>query len=127
VKTVTKGISLNEDLANFARQEAEEGVYGNVSCIYSRACRLNGPSPGLITRLHGIATPFGNLALDLTIATDGKTARLRVESLSDGACRKIIVHLAGWASGKKDGLTELGPKSPNDRTIPLAPDSSKAN
>jgi hypothetical protein len=83
--------------------------------------------PGMVTRLHGIATPFGKLTMELRIAADGKTARLRVEPLSDATCQKIIVHLAGWASDKKKALIELDPKSRTDRSIPLAPDSSTAN
>lgn len=39
VKTVTRSISLNEDLANFARQEAEEGGYGNVSAYFAELVR----------------------------------------------------------------------------------------
>jgi Arc/MetJ-type ribon-helix-helix transcriptional regulator len=39
VKTVTKSISLNEDLANFARQEAEDGGYGNVSAYFAELVR----------------------------------------------------------------------------------------
>jgi hypothetical protein len=39
VKTVTKSISLSEDLANFARQEAEEGGYGNVSAYFAELVR----------------------------------------------------------------------------------------
>lgn len=39
MKTVTKSISLNEDLANFARQEAEEGGYGNVSAYFAELLR----------------------------------------------------------------------------------------
>jgi hypothetical protein len=88
---------------------------------------LEWTKPGMLTRLNGIATPFGKLTMKLKIAADGKTARLRVEPLSDAACRKIIVHLASWASAKKEALIELDPKSRNDRTIPLAPDSSTAN
>src|SRR5208283_1129458 len=37
---------------------------------------------GMVTRLNGIATPFGELTMELKIAADGKTARLRVEPLS---------------------------------------------
>jgi hypothetical protein len=88
---------------------------------------LEWTQPGMVTRLYGIATPFGKLTLELKIAVDGKTARLHVEPLSDATCQKIIVHLAGWASGKKDALIGLDPQSQNDRTIPLAPDSSTAN
>jgi hypothetical protein len=39
VKTVTQSISLSEDLANFARQEAEEGGYGNVSADFAELVR----------------------------------------------------------------------------------------
>jgi hypothetical protein len=60
--------------------------------------------------------------MELKIAADAKSARLRVEPLSDGTCRKIIVHLAGWASDNKDAMIELDPKSRHDRTILLAPD-----
>ncbi len=80
--------------------------------------------PGMVTRLNGIATPFGKLTMELKIAADGKAARLRAEPLSDATCQKIIVHLAGWASDKKDAVIGLDPQRRNDRTIPLA---SKAN
>ena len=62
--------------------------------------------PGMVSRLNGIATPFGKLTMELKFAADGKTARLRVEPLSDARCRKIVVHLAGWASDKKESLIE---------------------
>jgi hypothetical protein len=39
VKTVTRNISLSEDLANFAVQEAEEGGYGNVSAYFAELIR----------------------------------------------------------------------------------------
>ena len=39
MKTVTKSISLTEDLASFARQEAEEGGYGNVSAYFAELVR----------------------------------------------------------------------------------------
>jgi Arc/MetJ-type ribon-helix-helix transcriptional regulator len=39
VKTVTKSISLTEELANFAKQEAEEGCYGNVSAYFADLIR----------------------------------------------------------------------------------------
>jgi hypothetical protein len=84
---------------------------------------LQWTQPGMTTRLHDIATPFGKLDMELKIADDAKTARLRVEPLSDASCRKIVVHLAGWAGGKKDALLELDPGSRNDRAIPLARDS----
>ncbi len=39
MKTVTRNISLSEDLANFAVQEAEEGGYGNVSAYFADLIR----------------------------------------------------------------------------------------
>jgi hypothetical protein len=83
---------------------------------------LEWTKPGMVTRLNGIATPFGKLTMELKIAADGKTARLHVEPLSDATCQKIVVHLAGWASDKKGALIGLDPKRRNDRTIRLAPD-----
>lgn len=39
MKTVTRNISLAEDLANFATQEAEEGGYGSVSAYFAELIR----------------------------------------------------------------------------------------
>ncbi len=39
VKTVTKSISLNEDLAEFAKRQAEQGCYGNVSAYFADLLR----------------------------------------------------------------------------------------
>jgi hypothetical protein len=39
MKSVTKNISLSEDLANFALREAEEGGYGSVSAYFADLLR----------------------------------------------------------------------------------------
>jgi Arc/MetJ-type ribon-helix-helix transcriptional regulator len=39
VKTVTKSISLNEELAEFANKQAEQGCYGNVSAYFAELLR----------------------------------------------------------------------------------------
>jgi Arc/MetJ-type ribon-helix-helix transcriptional regulator len=39
VKTVTKSISLSEELAEFAKLEAEKGCYGNVSAYFADLLR----------------------------------------------------------------------------------------
>jgi hypothetical protein len=80
---------------------------------------------GMITRLNGVATPFGKLTMELNVAEDGKSASLRVEPLSGNSCRKIVVHLAGWASYDKDAVIELDPAQRNHRTILLAGSCSK--
>jgi hypothetical protein len=48
--------------------------------------------PGMITRLRGVATPFG--PLDLTVQVDpvGKTATLDVKPLAAN-CQAVVVHL----------------------------------
>jgi len=69
--------------------------------------------PGMVTKLNGIATPFGKLTMELKIAADGKTATLRVEPLSDPSCRKIVVHtLVGTT-------IELNPNKTQTIRIPL--------
>lgn len=74
---------------------------------------------GMVTKLSGIATPFGNLTMELTVAADGKTARFRVEPLSDTSCKKIILHKFGWASGDRSAVLELDPRVRNVCIIPL--------
>lgn len=39
VKTVTKSISLNVELADFANKQAEQGCYGNVSAYFADLLR----------------------------------------------------------------------------------------
>jgi len=48
--------------------------------------------PGMVTRLHGVATPFGPLNMSLQIDRDGRTATLAVKPLGTN-CKAIIVHL----------------------------------
>ena len=76
---------------------------------------------GMVTKLDGIATPFGKLTLELKTSADGKTAKLHIEPLADDSCRKIIVHLSGWASANKTATIKLNPNKPVDRAIPLKP------
>ncbi len=78
--------------------------------------------PGMITRLDGIRTPFGPLAMTLAVAADGESARLRVKRLADPSCKRIVVHLDGWAAPKEPGGTRtitLSPAADNDMRIPL--------
>jgi hypothetical protein len=75
--------------------------------------------PGMTTKLDGIATPFGKLTMELKIADDGKTAKLRVEPLTDPSCSKIVVHLSGWANSDKNAVIELDPKKENNRELPI--------
>jgi hypothetical protein len=73
--------------------------------------------PGMVTRLNGIATPFGKLTLELKVAKDGKSAGLIVEPLTDSSCRKIVVHLGGWADKDANAVREFDADKKLDLTI----------
>jgi hypothetical protein len=75
--------------------------------------------PGMVTRLNGIATPFGKLTLQLEIAKDGKSAALRVEPLTDASCKKIVVHLSGWATMTPCATLTLDPHQRQQKVIKL--------
>ncbi|MBN2216166.1 MAG: hypothetical protein JW719_02190 [Pirellulales bacterium] len=75
--------------------------------------------PGMVTRLSGIATPFGELAAELKMSDDGKSATLSVEPLSDPSCEKIVVHLGGWASTDAGATKTLDPSKKHRITIPI--------
>ena len=53
--------------------------------------------PGMVTRLNGVATPFGPLHLTVQVQADGKTAMLEVKPLAAN-CQAIIVHLPDGAT-----------------------------
>jgi hypothetical protein len=48
--------------------------------------------PGMVTRLNGVATPFGPLEMTLQTDEEGKTATLSVKPLASN-CKAIVVHL----------------------------------
>ena len=73
--------------------------------------------PGMITRLDGIATPFGPLTAELRISDDDDSAALRVEPLSDPSCEKIVVHLGRWASDDIQATQTLDPRKSHQFTI----------
>lgn len=75
---------------------------------------------GMVTKLTAIATPFGPLSLELQVGADEETARLRVAALADSSCRKVVVHLGGWASPDRAAVLELDPNRTHERVIPLA-------
>ena len=50
--------------------------------------------PGMVTGLHGVATPFGPLELALRVDQAGKSATLSVQPLAPN-CSGIFVHLPG--------------------------------
>ena len=55
--------------------------------------------PGMITRLSGVATPFGLLDMTVQADHDGKTATLQVKALATN-CTAIIVHLPNGSTSR---------------------------
>ena len=47
---------------------------------------------GMLTRLNGVATPFGPLTMEVRVDDSGKTVELTVSPLAAN-CRKVVVHL----------------------------------
>jgi hypothetical protein len=70
--------------------------------------------PNAVTSLTKVATPFGPLTMSLTVSSDGKTAKLHVEALSDPTCTGIIVHSPGTGT-----LVTLAPNVAHDLALSL--------
>lgn len=58
--------------------------------------------PGNITRLRGVATPFGRLEMTVRADRSGRALRVEVKPLA-GDCRRVVVH---WPDG---GTVSLNP------------------
>ncbi len=55
--------------------------------------------PGMITKLNGIATPFGPLDLTAQVSKDGRTATLDVKPLAAN-CKAVVVHLPDGSTAR---------------------------
>ena len=53
----------------------------------------------MVTRLNGVATPFGPLHLTVQVQKDGKTAMLEVKPLAAN-CKAIVVHLPDGSTSR---------------------------
>jgi hypothetical protein len=67
---------------------------------------------GMVTRLNGIATPFGPLYLTVQVSKDGRAATLDVQPLAAN-CKAIFVHLPGG------GTLRIAPQQGGKVTFPL--------
>jgi len=74
---------------------------------------------GMVTKLNGVATPFGKLYLTLKVDKSGKTARLKVKKMSANPPEKIVVHLGQWATGATDKKLSFAGDSSIDMVIKL--------
>lgn len=57
--------------------------------------------PGMLTRLEGVATPFGPLRLTLQVDPRGATASVSVKPL-DASCTDVVVHLPDGSTQRLD-------------------------
>ncbi|MHC4475528.1 MAG: glucosidase family protein [Planctomycetota bacterium] len=74
---------------------------------------------GMVTKLNGIATPFGKLYLTLKVDDSAKTARLRVKKLPADSLERIVVHLDQWTSGATDEVIVFAGDTSIDTVISL--------
>jgi len=68
--------------------------------------------PGMVTRLNGVATPFGPLNLGVMADSEGKHLTLEVKPLRAN-CKAVVVHLPGGAT------RELSPRQGGTVTFPV--------
>ena len=74
---------------------------------------------GMVTKLNGIATPFGELYLTLKVDDSGKTARLKVKKLTGKLLEKIVVHLDQWTPAPTDKVLTFPGDTAIDTVIKL--------
>jgi len=63
---------------------------------------------GMVTRLNGMATPFGPLHLELAVARDGRSAHLKLRRLDGPAPARIVLHTAGLTGTDEKRVLETG-------------------
>ena len=76
-------------------------------------------APGMVTRLNGVFTPFGQLFMELTIAADGRSGHLKVKRLTGSSPAKIVLHMNGLTG--ENSTRELSPDKDIEITVPLRP------
>lgn len=75
--------------------------------------------PGMVTRLDGVATPFGPLTFELSVDKSGEHAQLEVESLPGDELERIVVHRDGWATGDSGATLSLDPSTSHSIRISI--------
>ena len=74
--------------------------------------------PGLVTRLDGVVTEFGEVSLELRVAQDGRSAELTFDPPDRTPPDKAVLHLAGWSG--RQGVLELAVSGRQTVRIELA-------
>ena len=76
--------------------------------------------PGQVTRLHGVATPFGPLEMSVKVDPDGRKATLEVGPLAED-CSAVVVHLPGGGLSRLDAAKGGSVRFPIPAATPSAP------
>jgi len=76
--------------------------------------------PGMVSRLDGVATPFGPLHMVLAVDDEGRFATLTLEPLPGEDLERVVVHLDGWASAEAGATKVLDGGPRREVRIPLA-------
>ncbi len=74
--------------------------------------------PGAGIRLRDLATEFGPISLELRVADDGASARLKLDPPARNRPAKIILHLDGWSGDR--GTKELPTTGPVEHDMKLS-------
>ncbi|MBN2506861.1 MAG: hypothetical protein JXQ71_09225 [Verrucomicrobia bacterium] len=74
--------------------------------------------PGAVTRMHGIATEFGPLSLEFTVARDGRSGVLHLTPPRRTPPARILWHLGPWAA--EPGAVALPTDGTVKKTVRLA-------
>jgi hypothetical protein len=75
--------------------------------------------PGAVTRLKSMPTEFGPMSLEVAVAADGKTARVRVETPTRSRPERIVLHLGGWTASDAKATLELPTAGTVEREVGL--------
>ncbi len=73
--------------------------------------------PGAVTRLRGVLTSFGPLSLELRVAKDGRSARLKLDPPRRNPPPRIVLHLDRWSG--RAGTLDLPADRISARTIEI--------
>ena len=76
--------------------------------------------PGAVTRLKDMPTEFGPLSLEVAVAADGKSARVRLETPTRTRPQHIVLHLGGWSGAAPKAVMELDGVGTVEKTVPIA-------
>jgi hypothetical protein len=76
--------------------------------------------PGAVTRLKDMATEFGPMSLAVTVAADGRSARVQVEPPQRSRPRRIVLHVGAWTGGEAKAVREVAVAVSSETEVKIA-------